>query len=47
VAALGCTSFSLAMAAGRGLADRLDGRFGAVALVRGGSLLAAAGLTVR
>jgi hypothetical protein len=46
VAALGCTSFSPAMAAGRGLADRLDGRFGAVALVRDGSLLAAAGLTV-
>jgi HAD superfamily hydrolase (TIGR01509 family) len=44
VAALGYTGFSLAMATSRAVGDRLNGRFGPVALARGGGLLAAAGL---
>jgi HAD superfamily hydrolase (TIGR01509 family) len=46
VAALGYTSFSLAMATSRTFGDRLNGRFGAVALARGGGLLAATGLAL-
>ena len=46
VAALGYTGFSLAMAASRTVGDRLNGRFGPVALARGGGLLAATGLTL-
>ena len=45
VAALGYTGFSLAMAASRLVGDRLNGRFGPVALARWGGLLAAAALT--
>jgi HAD superfamily hydrolase (TIGR01509 family) len=45
VAALGYTSFSLAMATSRTVGDRLNGHLGPVALVRGGGLLAASGLT--
>ena len=41
VAALGYTGFSLAMATSRAVGDRLNGRFGPVALARGGGLLAA------
>ena len=41
VAALGYTGFSLAMATSRTVGDRLNGRFGPVALARGGGLLAA------
>ena len=44
VAALGYTGFSLAMATSRTVGDRLNGRFGPVALARGGGLLAATGL---
>jgi MFS family permease len=44
VAALGYTAFALAMASSRTVGDRLNGRFGPVALVRGGGLLAASGL---
>ena len=44
VAALGYAGFSLAMAASRTVGDRLNARFGPVALARGGGLLAAAGL---
>jgi hypothetical protein len=44
VAALGYAGFSLAMATSRALGDRLNARFGPVALARGGGLLAAAGL---
>ncbi len=46
VAALGYAGFSLAMAASRAVGDRLNGRFGPVALVRGGGLIAATGLTL-
>src|SRR5262249_54121828 len=46
VAALGYTGFSLAMATSRTVGDRLNGRFGPVALARGGGLLAAAGLAL-
>jgi HAD superfamily hydrolase (TIGR01509 family) len=46
VAALGYTAFSLAMAASRTTGDRLSTRFGPTALVRGGGLVAAAGLAV-
>ena len=46
VAALGYTGFSLAMAASRLVGDRLNGRFGPVALARGGGLLAAAALAL-
>jgi HAD superfamily hydrolase (TIGR01509 family) len=45
VAALGYTGFSLAMATSRTLGDRLNARFGPVALARGGGLLAASGVT--
>jgi predicted MFS family arabinose efflux permease len=43
-AALGYAGFSVAMAAGRLTGDRLAARFGPVWLVRGGSLIAAAGM---
>ena len=43
-AALGYAGFSVAMAAGRLAGDRLAARFGPVWLVRGGSLIAAAGM---
>jgi HAD superfamily hydrolase (TIGR01509 family) len=46
VAALGYTGFALAMATSRLVGDRLNGRFGPVALARGGGLLAASGLTL-
>ncbi len=46
LAALGYTGFSLAMAASRLAGDRLNARFGPVALVRGGGLLAATGLAL-
>ena len=46
VAALGYTGFALAMAASRTVGDRLNGRFGPVALARAGGLLAATGLTL-
>jgi HAD superfamily hydrolase (TIGR01509 family) len=46
VAALGYTGFSLAMATSRAVGDRLNGRFGPVALARAGGLLAATGLTL-
>jgi MFS family permease len=46
LAALGLAAFSLAMGFGRLAADPLAGRFGRVAVVRGGGLLAAAGLTL-
>jgi HAD superfamily hydrolase (TIGR01509 family) len=46
LAALGYTSFSLAMVASRLAGDRLNGRFGPVALVRAGGLLAASGLVL-
>jgi len=46
VAALGYTSFSLAMVASRLAGDRLNGRFGPIALVRTGGLLAASGLAL-
>jgi hypothetical protein len=46
VAALGYTGFALAMATSRLVGDRLNGRFGPVALARGGGLLAAFGLTL-
>jgi MFS family permease len=44
VAALGYTTFSLAMVASRTFGDRLNVRLGPVALVRGGGLVAALGL---
>lgn len=44
VAALGYTLFSFAMASSRVFGDRLNGRFGPVALARGGGLLAASAL---
>jgi HAD superfamily hydrolase (TIGR01509 family) len=44
VSALGYTGFSLMMATSRTLGDRLNERFGPVALARGGGLLAAVGL---
>jgi MFS family permease len=46
VAALGYAGFSLAMATSRMVGDRLSSRFGPVALVRGGGLLAAGGLAL-
>jgi HAD superfamily hydrolase (TIGR01509 family) len=46
VAALGYTGFSLAMAASRTVGDRLNGRFGPVALARWGGLASAFGLTL-
>jgi HAD superfamily hydrolase (TIGR01509 family) len=46
VAALAYTGFSLAMAISRGVGDRLNGRFGPVALARGGAVLAASGLAL-
>jgi HAD superfamily hydrolase (TIGR01509 family) len=46
VAALGYTGFSLGMVLSRTVGDRLDERFGPVALARGGGVLAAAGLTL-
>jgi len=45
-AAIGYASFALTMASGRLVGDRLADRFGAVALLRGGGLLAAAGLVL-
>lgn len=45
VAALGYLFFSLAMATSRTLGDRLNERLGPAALVRGGGLLAASGLS--
>ena len=45
-AALGYAGFSLAMAASRAVGDRLDARFGPVALVRGGGVLAAIGIAL-
>jgi MFS family permease len=44
LAAAGYAAFSLAMAAGRFIGDRLTVRFGATTLVRGGGVLAALGL---
>jgi MFS family permease len=46
VAALGYTTFSLAMVVSRTAGDRLNVRLGPVSLVRGGGLLAAGGLAV-
>ena len=46
VAALAYTGFSLAMASSRLVGDRLNGRFGPVALARWGGLLAASALTL-
>lgn len=46
VAALGFAAFSLAMVVARFTGDRLTQRFGAVALVRYGGLVAAAGLAI-
>ena len=46
LAALGLAAFSLTMGFGRLAADPLAGRFGRVAVVRGGGLLAAGGLTL-
>ena len=46
LAALGLAAFSLMMGFGRLAADPLAGRFGRVAVVRGGGLLAAGGLTL-
>lgn len=46
LAALGLAAFSLTMGFGRLAADPLAGRFGRVAIVRGGGLLAFAGLTL-
>jgi fucose permease len=45
-AALGYAAFSVAMASGRLLGDRVVERFGAVSVVRHGSLIAAIGFTV-
>jgi HAD superfamily hydrolase (TIGR01509 family) len=45
-AALGYGAFSLAMAASRAVGDRLHARFGPVALVRGGGVLAATGIAL-
>jgi HAD superfamily hydrolase (TIGR01509 family) len=45
-AALGYAGFSLAMAASRTVGDRLDARFGPVALVRGGGVLASTGIAL-
>jgi HAD superfamily hydrolase (TIGR01509 family) len=44
VAALGYAGFSLAMATSRMVGDRLNGRFGPVALARGGGVVAGLGL---
>ncbi len=46
VAALGFSAFSALMAAGRLVGDRLTATLGAVAIVRGGALVATAGLTL-
>jgi MFS family permease len=46
LAALGLAAFSLAMGFGRLAADPLAGRFGRVAVIRGGGLLAFAGLAL-
>jgi HAD superfamily hydrolase (TIGR01509 family) len=46
LAALGYTAFSLAMVVSRTVGDRLNVRLGPVSLVRGGGLVAAAGLAV-
>jgi MFS family permease len=46
VAALAYTGFALAMATSRSVGDRLNTRFGPVALARGGGLVAASGLTL-
>ena len=46
LAALGLAAFSLTMGFGRLAADPLAGRFGRVAVVRGGGLLAAGGLAL-
>jgi MFS family permease len=46
LAALGLAAFSLMMGFGRLAADPLAGRFGRVAVVRGGGLLAAGGITL-
>jgi Major Facilitator Superfamily len=46
VAGLGYAAFSLAMATSRMLGDRLNRRFGAVALARSGGVVAATGLAV-
>lgn len=46
IAALGLAAFSLTMGFGRLAADPLAGRFGRVAVVRGGGLLAAVGLAL-
>lgn len=46
IAALGFATYSLMMAVGRATGDVLVRRLGQVAVVRGGSLLAAAGLTL-
>jgi hypothetical protein len=46
LAALGLAGFSLTMGFGRLAADPLAGRFGRTAVVRGGGLLAAAGLAL-
>ncbi|CAA9486884.1 MAG: hypothetical protein AVDCRST_MAG67-2189 [uncultured Solirubrobacteraceae bacterium] len=46
LAALGLAAFSLTMGFGRLAADPLAGRFGRVAVVRGGGLLASAGLAI-
>ena len=45
-ATLGYAAFSLAMAAGRGVGDRVVARHGPVAVVRGGALVAAAGFVL-
>jgi MFS family permease len=45
-AAIGYASFALTMASGRLVGDRLADRFGPVALLRGGGLLAAAGMAM-
>jgi MFS family permease len=45
-AAMGYAAFALTMASGRLVGDRLAERFGAVALLRGGGLLAAAGMAM-
>ncbi|MBM9506146.1 MFS transporter [Actinacidiphila acididurans] len=46
VAAVGYGTFAAAMTIGRLLADRLSARFGAMAILRYGAVLAAAGITI-
>ena len=46
LAAAGYAAFSIVMAVGRGLGDRLTGRLGASMMVRLGGLVAAGGLTL-